>query len=176
MANLLSPEQQAALDEPSPVSYQERQVAIDCLDSRFFEIADRWLPRDVLSDFRATTGNSDEGSFMAAGLVIRSAAAYSDLIALGCIDPFSALPDIDWTVQTLVMTRVRSDSGCLLSSEVSVTQAKDGVARLNVSVRFNPDGSCQFDDARTFLVDQPMARAHLQVIAACDSSSATPDE
>ena len=160
----------------SAVSFRELDAGISCLDSRFFEIADSWPSNQVLSDFYSASGNANHGSWMAAGLIIRSDAGVSGLQDMGCLDELPANElAIDWSTQAVVVVHVQSDEGCLSSSGIALGTAPDGAPYLNVQVKYQPNDNCEFDFYRTVIVDRKGVKAHLSVVSECAESNEEPD-
>ena len=167
VASLLLPPAVEDAANPTLVTYREIDGDITCLDSRFFNISDSWTPVDVQTDFESLSGDTRFGSYLAAGMIVRSDAAVAALMDLGCLDTTQLQMGVDFTTQTLVIVHVTSDEGCPESFNAVINQTSDGIAQMNIHLTYTPSAGCSFEFSRAFVVDQPNARAHLTITAGC---------
>ncbi|MBN2526527.1 MAG: hypothetical protein JXR76_09040 [Deltaproteobacteria bacterium] len=149
------------------VTWHEIPSGISCLDSRFFEISNTWPKAEVVADLRAMSGHSIYNGFKAGALIIRSEAAFNGIRDLGCLEGLDPFLNIDWITQTLIVTHVQSDAGCLESTDIAMQQNERAQARLTVTVTYSPDGGCTFDFPRSFVVDTASVAARVSIVAGC---------
>lgn len=153
------------------ISYSISDFQLGCLDSRLFELVAEPGTNSLRVDFKAISGHSQYGSYVAAIILVQDELAFTILKNRGCVDNLSESFVIDWETQQLVLANVAGWEGCDESIEVSVQEDQTGLPQVSVHIDYLPQKSCEFNVGRSIVVDAAKVKADLSVVAGCDDDN-----
>lgn len=172
---LLYPRNPDTVLSDTQIEYRELHGGITCSRSDFTTASQSVPPEQLVANAQAVAGNSEYGNYHVATALIRTDAAFNALQSAGCLNDLATLAQVDWTTQTMVILQVGSTSGCNETTTVQLQEDFNGLGHLAIDVHFTPNDTCEFEFARTILIDQAGAVAHFTLNAGCKKSNSIED-